>query len=74
MIEKTFLYQEIQQQPDVLALLLQQEDENIRRLAAAIQEENITHIVIIGGIAFFITHTSTVINSFCQQETAEQNK
>jgi glucosamine--fructose-6-phosphate aminotransferase (isomerizing) len=46
LIEKTFLYQEIHQQPDVLARLLRKEDENIRRLAAAIQERNITHIVI----------------------------
>jgi len=46
LIRNTLLYQEIHQQPDVLANLLDQEFGNIQRLAAAIQKRRITHVVI----------------------------
>jgi len=46
LIENTYLYQEIHQQPGVLAKILKFEDQNIQDLAAAIQKRRITHIVI----------------------------
>jgi len=46
LIINTHLYQEIHQQPEVLADILKLEDENIRHLAKAIQNRQITHIVI----------------------------
>jgi len=35
-------------------------------------QPDITDIVISGRIAFFITHTSAVINSFCQQDATDK--
>jgi glucosamine--fructose-6-phosphate aminotransferase (isomerizing) len=46
LIEKTYLYQEIHQQPEVLAGLLEQENENVISLAKAIQDRQVTHVVI----------------------------
>jgi glucosamine--fructose-6-phosphate aminotransferase (isomerizing) len=46
MLEQTLLYKEIHQQPAVLAELLQQERAVIEKLAAAIRERNISHVVI----------------------------
>lgn len=45
-IEKSYLYQEIHEQPDVLANLLVEQGEIIQSLAAAIQERQVTHVVI----------------------------
>jgi len=46
MLEQTTLYQEIHQQPDSLARLIQQETAAIQRLAAAIRSRGITNVVI----------------------------
>lgn len=46
MLEKSFLYQEIHEQPDVLANLLTREVDTIQYLADAIQDGGITHLVI----------------------------
>lgn len=46
MIENTHLYQEIHQQPQVLADLLQAEQDSIGQLVQAIQGRKITHVVI----------------------------
>ncbi len=46
MLQDTFLFQEIHEQPTILAQVLQQEKETIERLAAEIQTRAITHIVI----------------------------
>ena len=46
MIENTHLYQEIHQQPQVLADLLQAEQEFVEQLVQAIQGRKITHVVI----------------------------
>ncbi|MCP4424956.1 MAG: SIS domain-containing protein [Chloroflexi bacterium] len=45
-LETTHLYREIHEQPAVLKRFLQQEQETARRLAAAIRERGITHVVI----------------------------
>ncbi len=45
-IENTLLYQEIHEQPAVLAAFLMQEEANIRQITAAIKKRPITHIVI----------------------------
>jgi glucosamine--fructose-6-phosphate aminotransferase (isomerizing) len=45
-IEQTHLYREIHEQPAVLQRLLQESDDKARRLAAAIRQRDITHIVI----------------------------
>lgn len=46
MLENSLLFQEIHEQPTVLANLLQAERETIGRLAAAIQARNIHHVLI----------------------------
>lgn len=46
MLEKTTLYQEIHQQPDSLARLIEQETGAIQRLARAIRSRGITNVVI----------------------------
>ncbi|MFO7683037.1 MAG: SIS domain-containing protein [Chloroflexota bacterium] len=46
MLEQTYLYKEIHQQPSVLAELLQAERETIEKLAAAIRARDISHVVI----------------------------
>jgi glucosamine--fructose-6-phosphate aminotransferase (isomerizing) len=46
MIENTYLYKEIHQQPQVLANLLDREKENILQLANAIRKRRISYIVI----------------------------
>jgi glucosamine--fructose-6-phosphate aminotransferase (isomerizing) len=46
MIENTFLFQEIHQQPDVLSRLLTREQKTVTALAQAIRKRNITHVVI----------------------------
>ncbi|MBX3010810.1 MAG: SIS domain-containing protein [Caldilineaceae bacterium] len=46
MIEQSFLYREIHEQPAVLARLLTTEQAVVQQLAAAIQQRQITHIVI----------------------------
>ena len=46
MLENSLLFQEIHEQPTVLANLLQAERETIGRLAAAIQARNIRHVLI----------------------------
>jgi glucosamine--fructose-6-phosphate aminotransferase (isomerizing) len=46
MLEKSYLYQEIHEQPEVLANLLAKEVGTIQSLADAIQEQGITHLVI----------------------------
>lgn len=46
MLEDTFLFREIHEQPKVLERFLQRERQNIGRLAAAIKSQKITHIVI----------------------------
>lgn len=46
MLEQSHLYQEIHEQPDVLDRLLTQEKTVIQQLAAAIQKQNISHVVI----------------------------
>jgi glucosamine--fructose-6-phosphate aminotransferase (isomerizing) len=46
MLEKSYLYQEIHEQPGVLANLLTREVDTIQRLADAIQAGGITHLVI----------------------------
>jgi len=45
-LETTLLYQEIHEQPDILAAFLMQEEANIRQIAAEIKKRNITHVVI----------------------------
>jgi glutamine---fructose-6-phosphate transaminase (isomerizing) len=46
MLEQTTLYQEIHQQPDSLARLIEQETAAIQQLAAAIRSRGITNVVI----------------------------
>jgi glucosamine--fructose-6-phosphate aminotransferase (isomerizing) len=46
MLEQSFLYREIHQQPDVLAGLVAQERTNIQRIAAALQQRRITNIFV----------------------------
>ncbi|HOA22974.1 MAG: SIS domain-containing protein [Aggregatilineales bacterium] len=46
MLSSSYVYQEIHEQPDVLARLFEREQETARRLADAIAERGITHIVI----------------------------
>lgn len=46
MLENTYLFKEIHQQPTVLAELLQRERATIEQLAAAIQARDISHVVI----------------------------
>jgi glucosamine--fructose-6-phosphate aminotransferase (isomerizing) len=46
MLSKTHLYREINQQPDVLRRILENEKETIEALAAAIKARNIDHVVI----------------------------
>ncbi len=46
MIENTHLYHEIHQQPDVLATLLEAENDSAQALAQAIHQRNISHVVI----------------------------
>ena len=46
MIEETFLYKEIHEQPDVLERLLTREKDTVGALATAIQERGITNVVI----------------------------
>lgn len=46
MLTQTHLYQEIHEQPAVLATVLEQEQETIGRLAAEIRRRDITHVVI----------------------------
>jgi glucosamine--fructose-6-phosphate aminotransferase (isomerizing) len=46
MIEDTYTYREIHEQPQVLSRLLEREGPTIQDLAAAIQQAQITHIVI----------------------------
>ncbi len=45
-LENTLLYQEIHEQPAVLARLLQEERPTVEALAAAIRERNVSHVVI----------------------------
>ncbi len=45
-IEQTHLYREIHEQPAVLQRMLQEADDEARRLAAAIHKRNITHVII----------------------------
>jgi len=46
MLSQSHLYHEIHEQPEALNDLLEQENEAIRRLAEAIKEKKITHVVI----------------------------
>ncbi|MFT5193643.1 MAG: glucosamine--fructose-6-phosphate aminotransferase (isomerizing) [Cellvibrionaceae bacterium] len=46
MIANSHLYQEIHEQPAVVGRFLQQSDKIVRQLAAAIKQQNITHVVI----------------------------
>lgn len=46
MLEETFLYREIHEQPDVLAKLIQREEKNSRLLAKAIRERSVTTVMI----------------------------
>lgn len=46
MPERSYLYQEIHQQPDVLRALLAEERETVGRLADAIRERDITYVLI----------------------------
>ena len=46
MVENTFLFKEIHEQPEVLARFLGEEKENVRRLAAEIERRQITYVVI----------------------------
>lgn len=46
MLKQSYLFREIHQQPTVLTLLLEQEREVIQRLAGAIKQRQITHVVI----------------------------
>lgn len=46
MLEKSFLFQEIHEQPEILKILLSQELEVIQQLAAAIKERQVTQVVI----------------------------
>ncbi len=46
MLEKTYLFQEIHEQPMVIAQLLEHELENAQQLASAIRQRGITHVVI----------------------------
>ena len=45
-LKQAHLYQEIHEQPETLSRLLSQEEEVIRRLAAAIKQQDLTHVVI----------------------------
>lgn len=45
-ISQTFLYQEIHQQPQTLSKLISEEAATIRRLAEAVEERQISHVVI----------------------------
>ena len=45
-VEDTFLYREIHEQPQTLARFLETADPQARRLAAAIDEQGLTHVVI----------------------------
>ena len=45
-IEQTHLYREIHEQPAVLQRMLQEADDEARRLAAAIHKRNITHVIL----------------------------
>lgn len=47
-LEQSHLFQEIHQQPEILRHLLTQEKEIIEQLAAAIEQRQITHVVIAG--------------------------
>jgi glucosamine--fructose-6-phosphate aminotransferase (isomerizing) len=46
MLDQTFLFQEIHEQPTVLATILEQEKETVGRLAAEIRARQTTHVVI----------------------------
>ena len=46
MLENSYLYKEIHQQPQALTALLNEEQENVQKLVAAIKERGITHAVI----------------------------
>jgi len=46
MLEQTYLYQEIQQQPTVLAAVLAQEQATIEQLAAAMRDRQVAQVVI----------------------------
>jgi glucosamine--fructose-6-phosphate aminotransferase (isomerizing) len=46
MLTESFLYQEIHEQPQVLSRVLEAEKENIAQLASAIQERQVSHVVI----------------------------